>query len=48
MRLMTMLLVLAGAAALGLMLYVLSGGHLILFALPLVLAAPLSWRGRRR
>ncbi|HKR90534.1 MAG TPA: hypothetical protein VJS38_20385 [Phenylobacterium sp.] len=47
MRLATMLLVLAGAVALGVVLYVLSGGHVVLFVLPLVFAGPLIWRGRR-
>lgn len=47
MRPMTLLLVLAGAVALSVMLYVLSGGHLILFALPLAFAGPFIWRGRR-
>ena len=48
MRLTTMLLVLARAVALSLVLYALSSGHLILFVLPLVLAAPLFRRGPRR
>lgn len=47
MRLATMLLVLAGAVALSVLLYILSGGRLIVFALPLVLAGPFVWRGRR-
>lgn len=48
MRLMTMLLVLAGAVVLSIGLYVVSGGRVILFALPLVFTAPLFWRGKRR
>lgn len=47
MRLATMLLLLVGAVAPSVMLYVLSGGHVILFALPLVFAAPFVGRGHR-
>ena len=47
MQLATMLLVFAGAVALSVALYVLSGGHVVLFVLPLVIAGPLIWRGRR-
>jgi hypothetical protein len=47
MRLATMFLVLGCAVAIGVALYFLSGGHVVLFVLPLVLAGPLIWRGRR-
>jgi hypothetical protein len=47
MRLATVLLVLFGAVALSVALYALSGGHVVFFALPLVVAAPFIWRGRR-
>jgi hypothetical protein len=39
--------VLLGAVALSVALYLLTGGHLLVFALPLVLAGPVVWRGRR-
>ncbi len=47
MRVVTLLLVLAGAVALSAGLYLLSGGRVIFFALPLVFAGPLMWRRRR-
>jgi hypothetical protein len=46
-RLGILLLVLLGAAALTWALYVLSGGRVVFFALPLVFAGPLVWRRRR-
>jgi hypothetical protein len=48
MRVLTLLLVLAGALALSWAIYALSGGRAIVFALPLVFVGPLVWRGRRR
>ncbi|HEY5676495.1 MAG TPA: hypothetical protein VIR81_06920 [Myxococcales bacterium] len=46
-RLAILLLVLIGAVALSAALYWLSGGRLVLFALPLVFAGPFVWRRRR-
>jgi hypothetical protein len=48
MRIVTLLLVLAGALALSGAIYALSGGRAIVFALPLAFVGPLVWRGRRR
>lgn len=48
MRLPVMILVLAAAAALSVVLYWLSGGRLIVFALPLLLVVPFGWGRRRR
>lgn len=48
MRAPVMLLVLLSAVALSVALYWLSGGRLIVFALPLLLAVPLGWGRRRR
>ena len=47
MRPLVLLLVLLGAIALSVALYWLSGGRLIVFALPLVFVGPLVWRRRR-
>ena len=48
MRASIMLLVLLAAVGFSVGLYLLSGGRLIVFALPLLFAAPLLGRGRRR
>jgi hypothetical protein len=47
MRIGTLLLVVAGAIALSVGLYVLSGGRFIFFGLPLIFAGPFFWRRRR-
>jgi hypothetical protein len=47
MRPLTLLLVLLGAIALSVALYVASGGRFIFFALPLAFVGPMVWRGRR-
>jgi len=47
MRLPVMILVLLAAVALSVALYWLSGGRLLIFALPLVVAVPFLGRGRR-
>jgi len=47
MRATTIILVLLGAIALSAALYWLSGGHLIVFALPLALVGPVVWSRRR-
>lgn len=46
MRLIILLLAIAGAVALSFALYELSGGRLIFFGLPLVFVGPLAWRRR--
>ena len=48
MRLLVFLAVLVAAIALSVGLYHLSGGHLIFFGLPLIVAGPLAWRRGRR
>lgn len=48
MRLLVLLAVLAAAIAVSVALYALSGGHLIVFGLPLILVGPLAWRRRGR
>jgi hypothetical protein len=47
MRVTSLILVLAGAAALTAALWWLTGGRAFVFVLPLVLAGPLVWRGRK-
>ena len=47
MRLLIFLVILAAAIALSVALYLLSGGHVVFFGLPLILVGPLAWRGRR-
>jgi hypothetical protein len=47
MRLPILLLVMAGACAVSALLWWASGGRVLFFALPLVLAGPLAWRRRR-
>lgn len=47
MRVFLLIAVLLAAVGVSLALYRLSGGHLIVFALPLVLAGPVALRRRR-
>ena len=47
MRVVSLFLVLAAALALSWGLYAATGGHVLVFALPLVFVGPMVWRRRR-
>jgi len=47
MRLLLLIAFLVAAVGVSAALYRVSGGHLIVFGLPLVLVGPLAWRRRR-